>query len=430
MEGSLVRRAIVVIAATLAMVALVVVVTSGSSQQSSADNHSTADITSMESLSATVDLWSWPWQKKPAFAADAFLSPAYQAQTATEKQDQLWTQITADTTSSSYSGAKTAAIFFEDLSESFTYVADTLPPSHVKSIHSVGTVAKINWVSTDDHPYTGAFTGSTTALVRISSAIAPAQPKPAAWFSSASPGNIAPGMGVKFLADGNPSTNFVAMYSVDGQSEMNVFAHNFSNHIPEATTTAPELLSRKFAAKQGGTYGYIGEVGLKAIATPANETSNDLVVYPYSLTFVAPTELSGMYSADSKVYFTDQLAAIPNGTVLFDVLAKASPTAEFVKIASMVTASEMTKSAFGDDHLFFQHLYDLPDNQEACASDLPDCENWLKDTDKWTRGTEPFGPPPPPVPTRRSASGGCPFMAQTIEDQAKEIESLKAQLRR
>jgi len=43
--------------------------------------------------------------------------------------------------------------------------------------------------------------------------------------------NLAPGMGVKLLRDGADSANFVSMFSVDGQPDLNFFANNFKNHI-------------------------------------------------------------------------------------------------------------------------------------------------------------------------------------------------------
>ena len=54
-------------------------------------------------------------------------------------------------------------------------------------------------------------------------------------------------MGVKFLRDGTDSANFVAMYSVDGQSSLNFFENSFSNHIPDAKNKALKPLERHFS---------------------------------------------------------------------------------------------------------------------------------------------------------------------------------------
>ena len=56
--------------------------------------------------------------------------------------------------------------------------------------------------------------------------------------------------------------------------------------------------------------------------------------------------------------FRDQLATIAVGTVLYDVYATDQPIelgGTEMKIAQIVTESEMTTSNWGDEHLFFRH---------------------------------------------------------------------------
>ena len=69
-----------------------------------------------------------------------------------------------------------------------------------KTIHSRGTIAKIEWKSVGNHPYTGMFRGADTGYARCSLA------KPS------SKSNIAPGLGVKLLRDGHDSANFVSSF--------------------------------------------------------------------------------------------------------------------------------------------------------------------------------------------------------------------------
>ena len=73
-----------------------------------------------------------------------------------------------------------------------------------KTIHAHGNVAKIEWKSVGNHPYTGMFKGADAGYARLSVA------KPV------SSTVLAPGMGVKLLRDGHDSANFVCMYRVDG----------------------------------------------------------------------------------------------------------------------------------------------------------------------------------------------------------------------
>ena len=85
-----------------------------------------------------------------------------------------------------------------------------------KSIHAKGNVAKFKWVDQGGHKYTGMFKGGTDyGIVRFSVA-APA-------ITASIAPKLLPGMGVKLLRDHHDSANFVAMYSVDGQTSLNYF---------------------------------------------------------------------------------------------------------------------------------------------------------------------------------------------------------------
>ena len=370
-------------------------------------------------MSATTELFKWPWQSDTEF-----VSNDYQAQTATQKMDQLWKEIMKDTERSTYGKLKLAAIFLEDLAESFTWMADTLPRSHVKSIHSVGNVAQAEWVSFGDHPYTGVFEGWKQVLIRLSSAIAPKAT------------SLAPGMGVKFLRDGEPSSNFVAMWSVNGQASPNMFINPWFTHIGAAdgTELGPELLSKKFAAAQGGTNGFIQQVGLLNCASPGK-------IYPYSLEFRPTEEILSQYVAEefSEYSLHNQLTAVPSGTTLWSIWAKAGPNSEDKQIGTLKTTSAMTKSKFGDEQLFFRHAYELPDIEAACDNGLPDCKDWLKSTPRMTDSTfgpwfiSPFGPSPPPLPSgipgeRRSERSGCPLFTKQLEEKTARINELEAKL--
>ena len=117
-----------------------------------------------------------------------------------------------------------------------------MPYSHSKErkklIHSVGTVGKVMLISTGNHPFTGAFTGTNTGIVRISLALEPVP----------SVKNIAPGMGLKFFRDGIESASLVAMYSVDGQDSWNIFANDWSNHIGRSSAISTMALANHFSS--------------------------------------------------------------------------------------------------------------------------------------------------------------------------------------
>lgn len=215
-----------------------------------------------------------------------------------------------------------------------------------KTIHTNGNVAKITWVSTGDHPYTGMFKGSDTGFARLSVAKPPDTKTP----------NLAPGMGVKLLRDGMDSADFVCMYGVDGQDDLNFFANDFSNHIPDPKSIALLPLEARFATATN----YIQTVALSEMASYTQDgTQESEVNFPWSLRF-AP---SGQYNFPSTVAegytnFLDDLSTITEGSVLYDVYAMDKPTelgGTQMKVAQIITQSEMTTSFWGDEKMFIRH---------------------------------------------------------------------------
>merc|ERR1712166_954845 len=122
------KRVVATLAAMLALTALATVVSNSSS--SSSETSSMAQTQLFDQMSATTELFDWPWQ---AAAEAEFSSDDYQAQTATQKMGQIWSAIMKDTEASTYSKLKTAA----------------------------------EWVSSGDHPFTGVFEGWKQVLVRL-----------------------------------------------------------------------------------------------------------------------------------------------------------------------------------------------------------------------------------------------------------------------
>lgn len=90
----------------------------------------------------------------------------------------------------------------------------TLLGSRKKLIHSVGSVAQVKFVPTDNKEgYTGLFNGADHGLIRLSIAAKPKYNKPTPEGAEV---NFIPGFGLKLFKDGLPSSNVVAMYAVDG----------------------------------------------------------------------------------------------------------------------------------------------------------------------------------------------------------------------
>lgn len=275
--------------------------------------------------------------------------PEYLALPAADKAARVWENCLVDTTSQAWAGiVEIGEMMFEDMCLSFNTEGDELPKQFLipilrpKSIHSVGTVAKVEWVDLGGHPYTGIFQGATEGIARLSLAAEPTTTEL----------NTKPGMGLKFLRDGMDSANMVAMFSVGGQESWNFFANDFTNHIPGITGLLQILAAKFYTAtnniRQVGisNWAMFGQEGVE-VADP---------VFPYRLIFRPTGEI---VFPDTYVQpFTDDLKTIPEGSILYEIYALDLPEelggAE-LHIGDLVTRSEMTTSLWGDQHLFFRH---------------------------------------------------------------------------
>ena len=82
----------------------------------------------------------------------------YRSLSASDKLDMLWSNIRADGTSSDWFSALTMSqLFIESMCPVFHMEGDALEEGRKKLIHTVGAVAKVEWRSVGEHPYTGVF---------------------------------------------------------------------------------------------------------------------------------------------------------------------------------------------------------------------------------------------------------------------------------
>jgi len=232
----------------------------------------------------------------------------------------LWTQITADTSSSDYPNP--APLFLESMEPTFNGVGDSMPPGKVygyrtKLIHGVGVVGKVKLVPKGNTGYTGIFQGNDHGFVRLSLAASP----------NGNP--FTPGMALKFLRDGVDSANIIAMYSVDGQpGNYDFFANSFSNHI---SFPKPGLASWAIGKKFSTATDFITSLGLSDAAQMGSDGNfNYAANFPWKLRFVPNPQLTNQFPTDkqssSSTYFTEQLMTIPAGTTLYTIMATDKPT--------------------------------------------------------------------------------------------------------
>jgi len=282
-------------------------------------------------------------------AQDDTTSPEYIAKSAAEKSSIIMANIMEDTTGDDWYGIlEMGGMFLEDMCPTFRAPGDELPFEgngiREKYIHTVGTVAQVEWKDLGGHSYSGIFKGATNGYVRLSLAKEPVTTVQ----------ETAPGMGLKFLRDGIDSANLVAMYSVNGQDSWNFFKNDFTTHIGKAELELIPLILKFSEATN-----YVMEVGLSdwgLYGEDGIQVADADFKFPFMLRFKPTGEISfpDEYVNDWK----DDLMSIPAGTTLYQVYALDEPEelgGIEAHIADLVLTSALTTSTWGDNHLFFRH---------------------------------------------------------------------------
>jgi len=291
-----------------------------------------------------------------------FSSQKYFNLKASEKMNSLWNKITEDTTPLGFYGHLTnAKIFLEDMHPSFEIPGDELLGDRKKYIHTLGVIAKFQWVNEGGHDYTGIFEGADQGLIRFSCAKKPDYSK-----RNAQDGvdNFVPGFSIKMLRNGLPSTNLVAMYGVNGTPSWNLFKFPFSNHIGVPKGIAFKALGLKFSTATD----FIQTVGLFDFALHTQDGSvRTKPRYPFKLRFQPTPQVANLFPEDSNgEEYQDQWKRIPVNVPIYDVYAQDQPEKDiWKKVASIKLTSPVTTSKWGDESLFIRHTYmdiDIKDN--------------------------------------------------------------------
>jgi len=301
----------------------------------------------------------------------------YEDLQAAEKKSLVLAHVTKDKTSGQYPAALSvlSGIMGESVTTSFDASADVFPQDRKKYIHSVGVTGGIRFDSLGGHPYTGLFEGAKHGIIRLSSAKEPGK------------GGFAPGMGIKFFRDGRPSANFVAMYSLDGQTcaDTDFFKHDWSNHVSATSDFGLKLIAAKFWQ---ASYCPL-MVGLADLSSSAE---GQVGVFPFRLRFHAL--ISSSCNCTDYEDCMKNLESIAAGQKMFEVYAEADPGAAEVLIGHLTITDPLTTSKFGDEDLFFKH--------QRMETDFQLHPKWLADIDRKAQcGMGCTGTEAPPI------SKGC-----------------------
>lgn len=278
----------------------------------------------------------------------------YQSWNAKKKQEFLWNERILKSKYDQLPSLRkidVIGLFLTPLRSKMDYESDEAPPDWKKAIHAHASIAKIQFVPTDNTPFTGLFRGADYGLLRLSLTGDP------------NDRGFAPGLAIKWLITGNHSEDFSALVSLMGQgNNYNFFANEFSNIVPVVNQIGPKLINLIFMrvskhptklSLQG-----LGEVDQQG-------QSVDNPHYPTQL-FLVPSQIVQFPKSPGRDFRTD-LATIAPGTVLFSVYgidSRQLGTTETQQsenrlkaqlIGQIKTMSEFIASSYGDRRLFFRH---------------------------------------------------------------------------
>eukprot|EP01118_Nematostelium_gracile_P019668 TRINITY_DN91_c0_g1_i1.p1 TRINITY_DN91_c0_g1~~TRINITY_DN91_c0_g1_i1.p1 ORF type:complete len:350 (-),score=105.33 TRINITY_DN91_c0_g1_i1:20-1069(-) len=293
------------------------------------------------------------------------LEDDFENNTAFYKQQYLWKQCVADTTSGSFSQLKVTQLFIEDMSVSFTPqdTFDGLPGplgflNRSKVIHSVASVGRFKYTSVGNHNYTGIFKGDSYGIMRLST--------PAAYDSS-STRTFTPAFVFKFFRDFLPSANLFGINTLEGSRDsFNYFKHDaYANPVhPSLDINIAEkaIMNRLLTASDWLMMGTSDAASYDQFGNYVEEP-----VFPFNIIWQATEPIRNMYP-DTFIsdYLPDVLSQVPADSPLFNVWAD-EPNQAPVLIGLVTLDGVLTSSNFGDNHLYFAHV--LKENDFALRPD-------------------------------------------------------------
>lgn len=274
----------------------------------------------------------------------------YVQRSAVEKLELLWANISADPLSPSdlphavpSPWARRKLFSVPHNRVSFEHATDELPEGRSKLVHAHGVVAKVRLVL-HDSPYTGVAGSGGAGLLRVSDAVGG--------------GKFTPSLAIKFLVDGQPSLNYLALPSASREPGDHDFSTSvYSNSAPPPKNLDAKLIGGAFqrtAKALGGTrlYGiylplhHLAQRELDGRAVADAKVPDRIELHP-----TAAARAAAKSGADWRVV----LAGLPVGLALFEVRAAPKIDVEATLIGELRLESSFVASRYGDERLFFQH---------------------------------------------------------------------------
>jgi hypothetical protein len=239
-----------------------------------------------------------------------------------------------------------------ELSKTLEYTDDLLPAGRPKVIHEFGSAACINMTIGPNSPYTGLLAPGRTSigLVRMSLAAPPGLRK-----------SFIPGAGLKFLVDGQPSLDLVAVNHTNGQGRNhNLFANPMSHDITDGHNEL-RLPQRIMAALFRRVSPETRRLRVDHLTLWNGQGHREQhPVTPRRLIFRPRVEAARLFRRHPGEDFRITLRRLGGDSPLFDVVAEDDVYPEPTPIGSISCTSKFVASA-GGDRLFFRHWIGEPE---------------------------------------------------------------------
>ncbi len=288
----------------------------------------------------------------------------YVTWSARQKQQWLWETAIAETTyrpvelpdlmvpplSEIPSRAK-LVLSVEELTKTLEHAGDTMPAGRPKVIHEFGSVACITMTIGPKSPFTGLLGPDQTAigLIRMSLAAPPGLRK-----------SFIPGAGLKFLVDGRPSLDVVAVNHTNGQGRNhNLFANPMSHDITDGHNEL-RLPQRIMAVlfKRASPETRRLRIDHLTIWDGAGVQQHQ-PVSPHRVIFRPRVEAARYFRRHPGEDFRFTLPRLGSDSPLFDVVAE-NAAGERSPIGSIASTTNFV-AATGGDRLFFRHWVGEPE---------------------------------------------------------------------
>ncbi len=235
--------------------------------------------------------------------------------------------------------------------QAFIHKGTTLAKDHPKLLHKLGTSVRVAFRASPQSIFSGLFrSGAEYGILRLSLAL------------PAKNGIIVPGFGLKFFVDDEEPLDILAMPSLKGQSEANLFARPYATMIepPHWSEVGASIVNFSFSRglKQAGFIN--GSTTALSTDHCASIQQDGIkiaqVTAPYKLIFQPTIEAQHLLDGiEQGQNFRELLQDKGSDIVLFKVWGTISPEGQEFFIGDIYTTSTFTSSAFADRELFFKH---------------------------------------------------------------------------